>query len=428
MGHPHHTESCSEFNANLQIEATSYVALDWSLLPVIGKKPAYGTTWKDPPSWDQVKPLLAYPKTTGVAVILGEPSGNLAVRDFDKVSSYETWRYEQPDLASRLPTSFTPGNQGFHVFARTEQPCKTRRFDDGEFRASGAYVVIPPSRHPDGGVYRWVIQPSGNIPIVSPLDLARRLASYPEYTSDQATFQYTHAGDNLDNLDLDPEGWYTHAGSIPYDLDQDWYTHAGPIEETPLTTHMACVYRDKQSLIEKAIACTIPIAFGNRNRQIFDLARRLKSILGHNINVDTLKQYLIQWHRQALPNIKTKDFAETWKDFVHAWDEIRTPIGIGLAKIRQIASEDRFTRDCCDPNGDRVARVFRAASLVHRGREFYMPYRTIADCSGLSPRSARYIALRLVGEGLVAIVEPGVSWEDGKRSGKATVWRWTWGT
>ncbi len=418
VGYPHHTESCPEFNVNLHASALSYVDLNWRIIPVVGKVPPKGTTWKDPLPWDEIEPVILRPDTTGIAVILGEPPSNLIVRDFDVPNSYDQWRDANPDLASHLPTSFTPGNQGYHVFARTEKSYPTARLGDGEFRATGAYVVIPPSRHLNGGVYQWIVQPFEGIPILSPFDLESKLARHPKYT---------HAGDNLDNLDLDPEDWYTHAGSIPYYLDQDWYTHAKSCEETTPTPHMACVYRDKQTLIEDAIACTIPIAFGNRNRRIFDLARRLKTIVGYDIDVDTLRSYVVQWHRQSLPNIKTKDFAETWKDFVHAWEGIKTPIGIGLAKIRQIADSDKFTRDCCDPNGDRVARVFRAASLVHRGREFYMPYRTLADCSGLSPRSARYIALRLVGEGLVTIVERGVSWEEGKRSGIATVWRWTGG-
>ncbi len=419
MGHPHHTESCPEFNVNLQIEATSYVALGWSLLPVIGKKPAYGTTWKDPPSWDKVKAVLAYPGTTGVAVILGEPSGNLTVRDFDEPGSYDQWRDANPDLAYRLPTSFTPGSQGYHVFARTEHTHRTKFLDDGEFRAKGSIVVLPPSKHPDGGVYRWIVEPFTDIPIVQATTLESRLSEDYERTHDSLNLSYS-----------DQDTVYTYAGGNPYDLDQDaWYTYAGDSSETTPTPHMAYVDRDKQSLIDEAIACTIPAVIGSRNRKIFELARRLKSFLGNDIGVETLRCHVVQWHRRSLPTIKTKDFGETWNDFVHAWQEIRTPVGVGLARIKHAASLDKFSRQSGDPNGDRVARVFRAASRLHGGREFYMAYRTLAECVDLSPKAARYIALRLVGEGLVVITRKGLPGKfNGKGSGKATFWHWTGGT
>jgi hypothetical protein len=45
------------------------------------------------------------PSTTGLAVILGAPSGNLIARDFDRLGAYERWRDEHPDLAAVLPTA-----------------------------------------------------------------------------------------------------------------------------------------------------------------------------------------------------------------------------------------------------------------------------------------------------------------------------------
>ncbi len=406
MSNSNHTTSSPDFNTNLQETALSYVGIDWRIIPVIGKVPPPGITWKRPPEWDRIEPILSQSTTTGIAVILGEPSGNLVARDFDTVPGYEQWRESNPDLSAQLPTSKT--QRGFHVFARTEQPCKTRKFDDGELRGQGSYVVIPPSIHPNGGIYQWIISPFTEIPVIQPLLLVGL---------DQDS-SLTHARGEIPSL--------THARYSDYsDEDSDdslYLTHARlSSEETQPTKHIACVRQDQLSLIGEAINKTLPISFGCRNRRVFDFARKLKGILGNDIDQESLRAYVEQWHELALKNINTKGFNETWRDFLVAWSRVKTPTGLGLAAIKQMADADQYSRPCGDMNGDRIARVFRAASKFHGGREFFMPYRTIAECSGFSAFSSRAIALRLVNEGLVAIVEPG---EPGMGSGKATVWRW----
>jgi hypothetical protein len=34
-----------------------------------------------------------------------------------------------------------------------------------------------------------------------------------------------------------------------------------------------------------------------------------------------------EWHRRALPNIRTKEFEETWIDFLKGWEKIKWKIG-----------------------------------------------------------------------------------------------------
>jgi Bifunctional DNA primase/polymerase, N-terminal len=140
--------------------------LGWRIIPVINKRPLPGLTWKRPPDFTAIAHLFDDPRVTGLAVVLGQVSGNLAVRDFDSVSGYEIWAAQYPELASTLPTVVT--SRGRHVYARTEVPCKTTHFEDGELRGEGAYVVVPPSRHETGHVYRWEIFPFGGIPTVDP--------------------------------------------------------------------------------------------------------------------------------------------------------------------------------------------------------------------------------------------------------------------
>ena len=91
--------------------------------------------------------------------------------------------------------------------------------------------------------------------------------------------------------------------------------------------------------VEDAIAATIPSGPGFRNGQIFVFARYLKGMPQYgNSEVGALKPVLVEWHRRALPFIGTKDFGETWRDFVVAWGRVKSPISHGpLALIVQAA-------------------------------------------------------------------------------------------
>jgi len=69
------------------------------------------------------------------------------------------------------------------------------------------------------------------------------------------------------------------------------------------------------------------------------LARRLKS-LPHltDAHVSNLKPTVQQWHKLALPVIRTKPFEETWLDFAQGWARVKYPGGTGpLAALWSLA-------------------------------------------------------------------------------------------
>src|SRR5262249_26529099 len=107
---------------------------------------------------------LKWKKATGVALLLGQSSRGVRVRDFDRVDAYQAWAQEHPDLASQLPTSRTV--RGYHVFFLADIPDAVTSSADGELRAGNGIVVLPPSAHPDGGSYSWVRRPTVPIPRV----------------------------------------------------------------------------------------------------------------------------------------------------------------------------------------------------------------------------------------------------------------------
>ncbi len=165
--------------------ALAYAGLGWSIIPVIGKKPA--GLWKpfqtNPADEKTLRRLFARKGITGLAVVLGSVSGGLAVRDFDDTGAYRTWAAANPGDATRLPTVKTA--RGFHVYGRLAEE-QFVKFADGELRAdTGHYVVLPPSTHPGGIVYSWLIPLPGDAALL-PL-LPRSLAKPTDAEQTQQT-------------------------------------------------------------------------------------------------------------------------------------------------------------------------------------------------------------------------------------------------
>jgi Bifunctional DNA primase/polymerase, N-terminal len=304
--------------------------------------------------------------------------------DYDVVAAYDRWCDLHPEWADKLPTSQTP-RPGRHVLARSMSSCKTRFLDAGEFRGEGGIIVLPPSRHKTGEQYQWLIEPFGEIPIIDPSILVGAVEPLNQKRGSSAK---------------------SKRKSTP---------------PTPHTPHMACVNSDKQLLIERAIEETLPTKFGQRNKRIFQFVRHLRKIFDGQTDPEKLVPLVEAWHKKALPNIRTKDFEETWTDFVHAWENVRCAAGASLETIKQLATEDSFTLGLGDLNQDKVARLLRAAAKLHAERgTFYMGSRTMSECVGLSHVACNRIAQALVAHGLLLEVEKGTV----GTKGKATVWHW----
>jgi Bifunctional DNA primase/polymerase, N-terminal len=72
------------------------------------------------------------------------------------VADYDTGR---PERLRETPIVAT--GRGLHVYARSDPPTATEKRDGFELKADGGYVVAPPSIHPSGEMYRWLIAPVG---------------------------------------------------------------------------------------------------------------------------------------------------------------------------------------------------------------------------------------------------------------------------
>ena len=221
--------------ASLAAAAKQYAARGWAMIPTIGK-PAV-SSWKcyqtTPPTEAELSAMFSQPTVTGLAVILGSASGGLACRDFDVADSY--WRLaERNPLAGILPTVQTA--RGFHVYFAG--PSGFKKLADGEYRAdSGHYCLLPPSRHPDGPTYTWLVPlPAGPLPVIDPAKAG--LLPAAEQTATQATHP---TQDSYSCVRADP-----------------------------------CVRADDLATI---IATTMPTGPGQRFFRIFDFARQIKGIM-----------------------------------------------------------------------------------------------------------------------------------------------------
>jgi hypothetical protein len=144
--------------------ALMYIEFGYSILPVKGKKPALS-------SWAILNERRATVRTlnywrdrgflSGVGIICGEISYNLAVIDLDGLDAVAEFEMRFPDFLDTY-TVLSGSGRGKHLYYRTPEYTPTTRTKGFELRSNGCYVVAPPSPHESGRFYKAV----NNAPIM----------------------------------------------------------------------------------------------------------------------------------------------------------------------------------------------------------------------------------------------------------------------
>ncbi|MBI3465352.1 MAG: bifunctional DNA primase/polymerase [Planctomycetes bacterium] len=97
--------------------ALCYDGLGWWVIPIKPGSKKAACSWKryqhSRPKPGALRQWFTRRSAYGVAVVLGNVSGCLACRDFDRAEAYECWAGQHPDLARLLPTVRT--GRGYHV-------------------------------------------------------------------------------------------------------------------------------------------------------------------------------------------------------------------------------------------------------------------------------------------------------------------------
>lgn len=171
--------------------------------------------------------------------------------------------------------------------------------------------------------------------------------------------------------------------------------------------HVSASDCDPMELVEAAIDLTLPSRIGHRNRRLFDFARRLKGIPGFAaLDADDLRWTFDRWFARALPNIGTKDVAESWRDFCIAWSNVAFPFGSELRGVLRAAEQSPpASTQRYDGAIHRLACL--CARLAANGTgTFFLSCRTAGQLLGVGHTKAAAMLRDLAGDGFIEQVEP----------------------
>lgn len=331
---------------------------------------------------------------TGIGLALGVGQVPLVARDYDTADGYDSFCRQHPEFAKKLPVSKT--HRGYHVYFRPEHPIRTQRFNDGELRGTGSYVILPPSLHLSGDCYTW-LNPLpldiGDVPMIDPIVFLPE-STRPVTPTDAQTLN-PQALDSNTTINT----FYTN------------YVTLQPCDG------LICNGRNRDVWLSN-----LPVKFGTRNRCILSLVRTLKTTPPFCDVTDT--ELLIDgfhtWHQAALLTIRTKDFGASWHEFRAAW-RLYDPERYGLAK----ALGSPPVAGIADAALARLAGVCRYLAARNTKGLFYLSARTAAKIIGAKHATTGQRAIeQLVASRHIRIVRRGQRRAVG---GRATLYRWIGG-
>jgi hypothetical protein len=383
--------------------ALGYRAWGWTCIPVGANKKPLGR-WKHwqfrRPADRDIARMFERSGVSGLAIVLGLASGFrsrngqcvvMACRDFDDVAGYERWATLRPELAAKLPTVRT--RRGYHVYCRLVGDERfVNELPDGDLRAdSKHYAVLPPSRHPLGGHYQWTMNEPFRRDAVPVLTLADAgfLDSYRVRESSALT-------------PVRPTRITAGATGPPVTRT----SRQKPKE----ATHDLCPKQDSvvqfnqlAPPIREAVLRTLPTRPGQRNDKLLSLARALTDI-APGVRAGYWRDAVREWHRLSLPVIRTKEWGETWRDFLHAWD------CAGAYPMSASRPKAAFAAGVASAEGqpDRQRLLVGCRALAaEAGQPFAISVRVVADALAISRMTAHRLLARLVVDGRLVVVRRG---------------------
>jgi hypothetical protein len=134
--------------------ANDYRRRGWSAIRVKGKIPA--EPWAEYQQRRMTLEEIEERPWPGVGVVTGGISG-IVVLDADSPEAVEELKRR-----GHPPTPTTKTARGLHLYFRHpggELPTRIGLGSGLDLKGDGGYVVAPPSKHPSGSVYEWIISP-----------------------------------------------------------------------------------------------------------------------------------------------------------------------------------------------------------------------------------------------------------------------------
>lgn len=143
-------------------QANEYIDQGWSILPVKpSEKRPYMTNWLQYQHTRATKEMADSWFTSltgaGVGMVTGRISG-VVVLDIESYCSIPI-----DELLRRYPTQMVSrtGTGGYHLFylypnGVSKIANRVGIFEGADIRADGGFIVLPPTRHPNGKLYEWI--------------------------------------------------------------------------------------------------------------------------------------------------------------------------------------------------------------------------------------------------------------------------------
>jgi len=166
--------------AQLRIIAEEYASHGLSTIVLSPQSKSPLVKWKsyqyEPPSTFERDAMFSFEDKVNIGVVCGAASQNLAVIDAETTQAFETQlrRCEQAGIAD---TWIDETFRGGHILTRLPTAVKPKSFksEGFEVRGQGQYVLVPPSIHPSGMVYRFLHKPPSiiRVPSLDVLDWLR---------------------------------------------------------------------------------------------------------------------------------------------------------------------------------------------------------------------------------------------------------------
>jgi Bifunctional DNA primase/polymerase, N-terminal len=147
----------------VEAAALDYLRRDWSVIRLRGKLPA--ERWAEYQQRHMTTEEVEERPWPGVGVVTGAISG-IVVLDADSPEAVgELTRRGHP------ATPMAKTARGVHAYfehPRGQLPTRIGLGNGLDLKGDGGYVVAPPSKHPSGAVYQWLISPEDEKPAPLP--------------------------------------------------------------------------------------------------------------------------------------------------------------------------------------------------------------------------------------------------------------------
>ena len=182
-----------------------------------------------------------------------------------------------------------------------------------------------------------------------------------------------------------------------------------PTEDTEVTEEIECNTSISPTGTIRLPSKLMPTGPGQRNHKAFLLARHLK-LMAPNASKAVLKPIVQEWHRMALPVIRTKDWDTTWLDFVTSWDTVKY-FSETLTKV--LSKLPELPPDCpASEFGQKALKLFQICVGLqqHEGdKPFFLSCTVAGDLVGIDRSDAAKLLTRFCKLDLLQLVTKGAN-------------------